>query len=64
MAMTSQEADDEAMLKQILEQTAKEANTQQNQIETNNDENMSVAVKTAVSNGFTLEQGIEAEGII
>ena len=55
MATTSQQADDEAMLKQILEQTAKEAMPEQNQIASNDDSNMSVAVKTAVSNGYTLE---------
>ena len=52
------------MLKQILEQTAKEAMPEQNQIASNDDSNMSVAVKTAVSNGYTLEQGIEAESIL
>lgn len=52
------------MLKQILEQTAKEAMPEQNQIASNDDSDMSVAVKTAVSNGYTLEQGIEAESIL
>lgn len=57
-------ADDEALLKQILEQSSKEAKAQESNFSVANDDSMSVAVKTAVSNGFTIEQGIEAESII
>ena len=45
------ELDDEALLKQVLEQSKNDMMTQQKQEQ----DMMSLAVKTAVNNGFTID---------
>ena len=65
MPKIEQVVDDEALLKQVLEQSMNEVQMQQPNIMFTADQSqMSIAVRTAVDNGFSAQQGIEAESMI